>query len=103
MTAMVDFILPRHRDVLAIPHEAVRTDRGKKVCYVAHDESLQRREVTIGQDTADMIEVLGGLQEGEMVALNPPGPSAHVDSLFGFDDVEPEPPVGSDSVVTSQH
>ena len=59
--------------------EAVRSDRGKKICYVAQDESLERREVKIGQDTAEMVEVLDGLHEGEMVALNPPGTIVHVE------------------------
>jgi HlyD family secretion protein len=85
MTAMVDFRLARRRDVLAIPHQAVRSAGGKKICYVAHDESLERREVKIGQDTAEMIEVLDGLREGDMVALNPPGTAAHVEQLLSFD------------------
>ena len=86
MTTMVDFMLSRRENVLAIPHQAVRTDRGKKVCFVAHDETLERRVVKIGQDTADMVEVLDGLQEGEMVALNPPGTTAHVEQLVSFDE-----------------
>ncbi len=72
--------------MLAIPHQAVRTDRGKKICYVAHDESLERREVKIGQDTTEMVEVIGGLHEGEMVALNPPGTLGHVEPFLGFDE-----------------
>ncbi len=90
MTAMVDFRLSRRRDVLAIPHQAVRTDRGKKVCFVAHDETLERRVVKIGQDTAEMVEVLDGLQEGEMVALDPPGITTNVEQLLSFD--EPDSP-----------
>src|SRR4029077_6512065 len=61
MTAKVEFELSQPQHVLAIPNEAVRWDRGKKVCYVAHDESLVRREVKIGQDTTELVEVLDGL------------------------------------------
>ena len=81
MSAMVDFMLPPRQDVLAIPHQAVRTDQGKKLCFVAHDETLERRVVKIGQDTADMVEVLDGLQEGEMVALDPPGVTTNIEQL----------------------
>ena len=86
---MVDFALSRRKNVLAIPHQAVRTDRGKKICYVAHDESLERREVKIGQDTAEMVEVLDGLtrrRDGrpQSAAERP----VHVEQLLSFDDGE---------------
>jgi multidrug efflux pump subunit AcrA (membrane-fusion protein) len=102
MSTMVDFRLSRRENVLAIPHQAVRSDRGKKVCYVAHDESLERRVVRIGQDTAEMVEVLDGLQEGEMVALNPPGTTSNVEQLVNFDEAEPAQSGDADSVTTSQ-
>jgi HlyD family secretion protein len=103
MSTMVDFALSRRVNVLAIPHQAVRSDGGKKVCYVAHDESLERRVVRIGQDTADMVEVLDGLREGDMVALNPPGTPVHVEQLVNFDDLDQAQPGESESVTTSQH
>ena len=102
MTAIVDFALSRRQNVLAIRHEAVRTDRGKKVCFVAHEESLERREVKIGQDTADLVEVLDGLEEGELVALNPPNITEHVESLLSFDESSPLDPDHHDSVAASQ-
>lgn len=86
MSAMVDFIMERRQNVLAIPHQAVRSDQGKKVCFVAHDETLERRVVKIGQDTTDMIEVLDGLHEGELVALDPPGITTNVEQLLSFDE-----------------
>jgi HlyD family secretion protein len=102
MTAMVDMELSPRQHVLAIRHEAVRTDRGKKVCYVANEESLERREVKIGQDTTDLVEVLDGLQEGELVALNPPAAAEHVELLTNFDDFSPMNTADRESVVTTQ-
>jgi HlyD family secretion protein len=102
MTAMVDMELSPRQHVLAIRHEAVRTDRGKKVCYVAHEESLERREVKIGQDTADLVEVLDGLQEGELVALNPPNITEHVELLTSFDDFNPTISADHESAVATQ-
>jgi len=89
MTTRVDIALSRRENVLAIPHRAVKSDRGKKVCFVAHDESLERREVRIGQETIDLVEVTSGLVEGELVALNPPVPLTHVEPLFNFDQIDP--------------
>jgi HlyD family secretion protein len=100
MTTIVDFTLSQRKNVLAIPHQAVKTDRGRKVCFVAHDETLERRVLKIGQDTADMVEVLDGLEEGEMVALDPPGVTTHVEQLVSFDDAIPP---DAESVTTSQH
>ena len=102
MSAIVDFELSRRENVLAVRHEAVRTDRGKKVCYVAREESLERREVKIGQDTADLVEVLDGLQEGELVALNPPASNEHVEPLLTFDDFSTINSADRESVVATQ-
>ena len=103
MSTQVDIALSGRDNVLAIPHQAVRSDRGKKVCYVAHDESLELRELRIGQETTDLVEVLNGLQEGELVALNPPQPLTHVEPLFNFDQIDAAPPPESDTVVATQH
>jgi HlyD family secretion protein len=103
MSTMVDFRLSRRENVLAIPHQAVRWDGDRKVCFVAHAESLERRVVKIGQDTADMVEVLDGLQEGEMVAMNPPGTSTHIEQLVSFEDTGPGDDSGRESVTASQH
>jgi len=103
MTTRVDIALSPRENVLAIPHQAVKCDRGKKVCFVAHDESLERREVRLGQETTDLVEVTGGLQEGELVALNPPAPLTHVEPLFNFDDIDPLSTTDTDTVAATQH
>jgi multidrug efflux pump subunit AcrA (membrane-fusion protein) len=99
---MVDMELSPRQQVLAVRHEAVRTDRGKKVCYVAQEENLVRREVKIGQDTAELVEVLDGLQEGELVALNPPPSAEHVASLTSFDEESAIDAGDHESVVATQ-
>jgi HlyD family secretion protein len=71
MSAEVEIQIGRCRDVLAIPSEAVSVDRDRKVCYVIGPSGLERREITAGGSTADMIEVTDGLNEGEPVLLNP--------------------------------
>ena len=103
MSTKVDIELTGRNHVLAIPHEAVRWDRGKRVCFVAREDSLERREVRIGQDTSDLVEVVDGLQEGELVALNPPAVSSHVEPLLNLEEIDQNPPAPSESVAASQH
>jgi HlyD family secretion protein len=103
MTARVDIALTRRTRVLAIPHQAIQSDQGRKICYVANEENLERREVKTGQDTSEMIEVIDGLAEGEMVALNPPSTGKHVESLMSFDEVDLNRTTNTDTVTASQH
>jgi HlyD family secretion protein len=71
MSAEVEIALPRLENVIAVPSEAVRLENGHDVCFVVHDDKLERREVKVGQVTRDLSEVTEGLTEGELVVLNP--------------------------------
>lgn len=72
MTAEVEIALKRVENVLTVPVEAVTTEEGHEVCYVAREDGLERREVKLGQATSERLEISEGLQEGEQVVLNPP-------------------------------
>jgi len=71
MTAHVEIALNRRDHVLAVPAEAVSTEDGREICYVAHEDSLERREVKLGEGTQDFLEISEGLHEGEQVVLKP--------------------------------
>jgi HlyD family secretion protein len=71
MSAEVELRLGHCRDVLAIPSEAVSVDHERNVCHVIGPSGLERREITPGGSTLDLIEVTDGLNEGESVLLNP--------------------------------
>jgi HlyD family secretion protein len=71
MTAHVEIRLGRRDQVLTVPAEAVVSQDGHDVCYVAHDDGLERREVTLGQSNQELLEITDGLGEGEQVVLNP--------------------------------
>ena len=103
MSTRVDIELPLRRHVVAVPHQVLRLDGGKKVCFVAQGENLERREVIVGQGTTDMIEITDGLQEGELVALDPPGVLGPVSPLLDFDDIEPGEPSRTATVAASNH
>jgi multidrug efflux pump subunit AcrA (membrane-fusion protein) len=71
MTAHVEIALNRRDHILAVPAEAVTTEDGREICYVAHDDGLERREVKLGEGTRDFLEISEGLREGEQVVLRP--------------------------------
>ena len=79
MTAEVEIALPRLENVLAVPSEAVQGENGHDVCFVMHNDGLERREVKVGHVTLDMSEVTEGLSEGEHVVLNPPKEESDAD------------------------
>ena len=60
MTTRVDISLSGRRNVLAVPLEAIRSVAGKKICYVVHEDSLERRPVELGQDTTSLVEIKSG-------------------------------------------
>jgi hypothetical protein len=49
----------------------VEVDHDRHTCYVVGPSGLERREITVGGSTPDLIEVADGLKEGESVVLNP--------------------------------
>lgn len=73
MTASVTILLEARPDVLAVPAEAVKREKGKTVVYVLVNGRTEPREVKTGWKDGPWIEVAGGLKEGEMVLLTAPG------------------------------
>jgi HlyD family secretion protein len=71
MTAQVELYLTPKQNVLTVPVEAVTQEEGADFCYVAREDRLERRKIELGQATHDVLEVAGGLEEGEQVVLNP--------------------------------
>ncbi len=71
MTAEVEFDVDRRFDVLAVPPQAVAVEQGHDVCYVAGVDGLERRPVTLGRSSRDLLEVTEGLDEGDEVVLDP--------------------------------
>ncbi len=92
MTAEVDIAMPRREHVLAVPAGAVALEDGHEVCFVVHEDGLERREVKLGQVTREMAEVTAGLTEGEQVVLNP---SSNVEAEF-------ETPLGTQEQTSAQ-
>jgi RND family efflux transporter MFP subunit len=72
MYATVVLKLEDHPNVLAIPTQAVASDKGSSVLVVNHDNEIEARPVTLGLEMPDKYEVLSGLQEGDLVVVGNP-------------------------------
>lgn len=62
---------------LWIPSEALRSDDGTPVVFVARGETVERRTVATGLEDGGAVEVLAGLSAGERVVVE--GPPALAD------------------------
>jgi HlyD family secretion protein len=69
MTARVDLLLEQRQDALLIPVNAVFERDGQLVVHVVRRDGVDTRGVEIGEATAELVEILGGLSEGERVSL----------------------------------
>ena len=58
--------------ILSIPRRALIYAGGQPQVFVFRDGKANRREVQIGIETADSVEVLSGLSESEQVVVNDP-------------------------------
>jgi RND family efflux transporter MFP subunit len=81
MYAEVDLTLQRSNDAVAIPVSAVDLDNGGssedgrknkrgKVLVVNPNNHIEVRDVTIGLETANSIEIRSGLHDGELVVIS---------------------------------
>ena len=68
--APVETAKPRAR--LLVPKVAVRSEEGRPVVFVVHDDTVERRAVTTGADDGDQVEVVSGLTVGEKVVVDGP-------------------------------
>jgi len=74
LSATVNIIVSRLKDVLAIPIESVfTTDNNHTFVYLKNGNSFEKRLVEVGQNNDLYVEVKNGLQEKDIVLLNEPG------------------------------
>ena len=55
--------------VLVVPRGAVYIDGGKRFVFVVQNDRLHRHDIKVGIANPTMIEVLSGLQQGDVLAL----------------------------------
>lgn len=70
MYANVSLVLDASRDVIVAPVEAIeRGEAAAHVVVVDRDRRVQMRDVTLGLETADRVEVKNGLTAGDLVVV----------------------------------
>lgn len=72
MSTKAEVMIDHLEDVVYVPIQSVVPENGSYVCYLAKNGSPERREVEVGQFNEEFIEIKKGLEEGELVLLNPP-------------------------------
>jgi HlyD family secretion protein len=72
MNAKVNVIVKELVDVLYVPVQSIEVENDIHFCYVQKDGELERRELKTGSFNEEFIEVKGGLQPNEEVALSVP-------------------------------
>jgi HlyD family secretion protein len=86
MSCKVEIIVAQHEDAIYIPVQSVVTEAGETRVYVMEGDKPVRRTVKIGLDNNRMIHILEGIEEGDIVLMEPPLKNASVDALNGFQD-----------------
>lgn len=67
----IDLILEQKKDVLYLPTALVYDMGEKKIVYVEGENGIKTiREVTLGQQMSNMVEITDGLEENEQVITN---------------------------------
>ena len=69
MTARADIIVGTRPDVLLVPVNAIFERQGRFVAHVVGLRGAETRAVDVGESNDVLIEITGGLREGEQVAL----------------------------------
>ncbi len=67
MYASAKLYLKEKKDVLALPVAAVEIIPEPNVWLINKNNEIEKRSVTLGLQTPDMIEILSGLKEGDLV------------------------------------
>jgi HlyD family secretion protein len=78
MSAKVDILVEQLNDVVIVPVQVVANRGGKKVCYVLAS-APKEREVQTGSFNDTFVQILDGLESGELVLLSPPKITASED------------------------
>jgi hypothetical protein len=80
MTCKAEIIVETYDDAVYVPVQAVTRVAGDAMVYILDGKSVVPRKVEIGLDNNRMIRIVTGLEEGEVVLLEPPLKSSSVDA-----------------------
>lgn len=66
-TVHVDLVVAEKKDAIVVPTEAVFVKNGSKFVFIVRDEKAHQVPVQTGLHTCDKIEIISGVQVGDMV------------------------------------
>ncbi len=69
MSAVVDLQVKSSTQALSVPSAAILRDAGRDAVFVVESGRAVRREVRLGAQGGDVVEVLSGLEQGERVVV----------------------------------
>jgi len=72
MSCKVEIIIAQYDDTVYVPVQAVLRVGGKHTVFVVKDGTMEERNVEVGLDDNNMIRIVSGLEEGEVVLMTPP-------------------------------
>ena len=72
MTASITIVIENRKGILAIPVRAITRQRGRNVVWTVVGGETEMREIKVGWQEEQWIEVLEGLKEGDTVLLESP-------------------------------
>lgn len=67
MTGDITFVTKRKEQALAIPGKFLQSENGKYFVYIQSNGKREKRDVTIGMETDDAVEITSGLEAGTTV------------------------------------
>ncbi len=88
MSAKVEILVEQLNNVIIVPVQVVANRGGKKVCYVLASKPKER-EVKTGSFNDTFVQILDGLESGEMVLLSPPKITGSEDQTGSEPEAEP--------------
>jgi hypothetical protein len=81
MSCKAEIIIAQYENTVYIPVQAVLQVGGKPTVFVVNEDgSYTERNVEIGLDDNNMVRIVSGLKEGEVVLMTPPLRAATVES-----------------------
>jgi hypothetical protein len=69
MFANVEIITDINSAAVSVPQSAVLDDSGKKIVFVADGQTYKQRQVQLGIESGNRIEIIDGLRSGERVVV----------------------------------
>lgn len=68
-------------NALTVPREAVREDNGRSYVYVLQGDHLHRRDLKLGISNLTRVEILSGISDGDLIALQSYSPTPMSDGV----------------------